>query len=157
MWKLPGQGLNRSCSCQPTPQPQQLGIQAVSVTHTTARGNTRSLIHWVGQGTQPESSWILVRFINHWTMTGTPICPFLTRTFWNCWRKKNAQTKSNELSFIYLFSGLSFIGGLTEDYSPGYSHSDTPIWKKRRPKIPWSPLFSIKPTFTLRWIKQISQ
>ena len=26
IWKFPGQGVNRSCSCRPTPQPQQHGI-----------------------------------------------------------------------------------------------------------------------------------
>ena len=33
--------LNRSCSCQPMPQAQQLGIQAVSVTYATAPSNAR--------------------------------------------------------------------------------------------------------------------
>ena len=31
IWRFPGQRVNRSCSCQPTPQPQQRGILAVSV------------------------------------------------------------------------------------------------------------------------------
>ena len=59
----PGWGLNGSCSCWPTPQPQQLGIQALSVTYTTAHGNARSLTHSVRPGIKPESSWILVGFI----------------------------------------------------------------------------------------------
>ena len=41
IWKFPGQRLNQSCSCQPTPQ--QRRIQATSVTYTTVPGNTRSL------------------------------------------------------------------------------------------------------------------
>ena len=45
MWKFPGQRSNRSCSCQPTPQPQQLRIQATSATYTTAHGNAGSLTH----------------------------------------------------------------------------------------------------------------
>ena len=36
-------GSNQSYSCQPTPQPQQCGIQAASVTCTTAHSNARSL------------------------------------------------------------------------------------------------------------------
>ena len=36
---------NRSCSHWPTPQPQQLRIQATSATYTTAHGNPRSLTH----------------------------------------------------------------------------------------------------------------
>ena len=50
IWKFPGQGSNHSCSCWPTPQPQQCRIQAVSATYTTAHGNTRSLTHWTRPG-----------------------------------------------------------------------------------------------------------
>ena len=57
------QGLNQSCSCWPTLQPQQSGIQATSVTYTTAHNNVRSLTHRVRPGIKPESSWILLRFI----------------------------------------------------------------------------------------------
>ena len=42
IWKFPGQGSNQSCSCQPTPLPQQCGIQTMSVTYSTAHGNARS-------------------------------------------------------------------------------------------------------------------
>ena len=45
------------------PQPQQHGIWAVSATYTTARGNARSLTHWVRPGIQPVSSWMLVGFV----------------------------------------------------------------------------------------------
>ena len=38
-------------------------IQAVSVTHTTAHGNTRSLTHWARSGIEPASSCILVQFV----------------------------------------------------------------------------------------------
>ena len=34
-----------------------------SMTYTTADGNAGSLIHWRRPGIEPESSWILVRFI----------------------------------------------------------------------------------------------
>ena len=55
---------NQSCSCWPTPQPQQHGIQATSVTYTTAHGNAGSLTHWVRPGIEPVSSWRLVRFVS---------------------------------------------------------------------------------------------
>ena len=45
-------------------QPQQRWIQAMSVTYTTAHGNTRSLIHWARPGIEPASSWILVKFVS---------------------------------------------------------------------------------------------
>ena len=47
-----------------TPQPQQLGIWAMSATHTPTHGNAGSLIHWVRPGIESESSWILGRFIS---------------------------------------------------------------------------------------------
>ena len=46
-----------------TPQPQQLGIQAASVTYITAHGNTGFLTHWAGPGIEPVSSWIPVRLV----------------------------------------------------------------------------------------------
>ena len=64
IWRLPGQGLNWSCSCLPMPQPQQYQIWATSATHTTAHGNTRSLTHWSKPGIKPASSWILVKFVS---------------------------------------------------------------------------------------------
>ena len=48
----------------PTPHPQKLGIQAVSVTYATAHSNARSRIHGVRPGSEPTSSWILVRFVS---------------------------------------------------------------------------------------------
>ena len=45
IWKFPGLGSNRSYSCRPMPQPQQLEIQAVSTTYTIAHGNAESLTH----------------------------------------------------------------------------------------------------------------
>ena len=76
IWRFPGYGSNRSYSCQLTPQPQQCRIQAVSVTYPTAHSNTRYLIHWSRSGIEPATSWILVRFVNRWAMTGTPQCFF---------------------------------------------------------------------------------
>ena len=48
----------------------------MSVTYTTAHSNASSFTHWAGPGVEPVSSWILVGFINHWAMTGTPPCLF---------------------------------------------------------------------------------
>ena len=43
--EVPRLGVNPSCSCWPTPHPQQREIQAVSATYTTAHGNAVSLTH----------------------------------------------------------------------------------------------------------------
>ena len=40
-----GRGSNQSCSCWPTPQPQQCRIPAASATYTIAQSNARSLTH----------------------------------------------------------------------------------------------------------------
>ena len=53
-------GLNWSYSCQPMPQPQQRGIQALSAAYTTAHGNAGSSTHWARPVTEPIFSWILV-------------------------------------------------------------------------------------------------
>ena len=60
---------NRSYSCQPTSQPQQQGIWAMSATYTTAHGHARS---WVRPGIGPASSWILVGFITCWATMRAP-------------------------------------------------------------------------------------
>ena len=62
--EVPRLGSNQSCSCWPTPQPQQGRIWAASTTYTTAHGNARSLTHWVRLGIKPASSWFLVGFIS---------------------------------------------------------------------------------------------
>ena len=62
---------------RPTPEPQQLGIQAESATYTTTHSNVWSLTHWVRPGIEPESSWMLLGFTNHWAMTETPNCALL--------------------------------------------------------------------------------
>ena len=63
IWRFPGQWLNRSCSHRPTPEPQQRRIRAMSATYTTAQGNAGSLTHWARAGTEPATSWFLVRFV----------------------------------------------------------------------------------------------
>ena len=62
---------------QQQPQPQQFGIPAASTTYTTAHSNAEFLTHWVTPGIEPESSWMLVVFVNHWATTRTPNLGFL--------------------------------------------------------------------------------
>ena len=52
-----------------------------SVTYTTARGKPGSLTHRVRPGIEPVTSWLLVRFINHWATTGTPGFNTILTTF----------------------------------------------------------------------------
>ena len=47
----------------PTPQPQQLTIQAASATYTAAHGNVGSRTHWERPEIEHASSWMPVRFI----------------------------------------------------------------------------------------------
>ena len=47
-----------------------IGATAAGLCHS--HSNTRSLNHWAGPGIKPASSWILVRFLTHWTTIGTP-------------------------------------------------------------------------------------
>jgi len=70
--EVPRLGSNWSSSFQPTPQPQQCKIRAISATYTTAHSNVGSLTHWMRPGIEPTSSWILVGFVNRWATTGTP-------------------------------------------------------------------------------------
>ena len=57
---------NPSClhGSTPQPQPQPRGIQATSATHTTAREDAGSSAHRARPGTEPASSWTLVRFVS---------------------------------------------------------------------------------------------
>ena len=59
----PGQGLNQSYTCRPTPEPQQRRIQAASATSITVHSNTGSLTHRARLGIEPATSWFLVGFI----------------------------------------------------------------------------------------------
>ena len=50
------------------------GDPSLVSTYTTAHSITGTLAHWAQPGIESESSWILVRFLNHWATTGTPTC-----------------------------------------------------------------------------------
>ena len=68
---------------RPTPQPQQLGIQAAPVTYVAVCGNAGSLSYWLESGMEPASSWTLVRFLTCWATTGTSSFPFLWLHLWH--------------------------------------------------------------------------
>ena len=66
-------GRIRAVNHRPTPEPQQPRIQAMSVTHTIAHSNVRSLTHW----TRPGRDWTLVLMDTswvcyHWATIGIP-------------------------------------------------------------------------------------
>ena len=63
IWRFPGQRSNQSCSCRPTPQPQQHQIWAASVTYGSACGIAGSFAHWIKPGVELVSSWI-----QHWVL-----------------------------------------------------------------------------------------
>ena len=52
-------------------------IWAAFATYIRAHSNTRPLTHWERPGIEPASSWVLVGFVNHWAMAGTPRVCFL--------------------------------------------------------------------------------
>ena len=86
--------------------------QAMSVTYTTARGNTRSLTHWVRPGIEPASSWTLVRFVTPEPQQELP-------------RKGNFKNQINQLRH-----GVRLLVGFTSAFQSvlwdiNFSHSDT--------------------------------
>ena len=70
--------------------------------YITGHSNAGYLTHWTRSGIEPTSSWILVRFINHWATIGTPYSSF----FHNC-QNLEATKRSfnrwmvNKLQFIW--------------------------------------------------------
>ena len=103
---LPSQGLNRSCSCQP--QPQQHRIWATPVTYTTLHGNSRSLTHWARPGTEPTSSWILVRFVSTVPQWELPHLAKLLIAWISLWVDLSlGKPPDNKPFFILLFCVLS--------------------------------------------------
>ena len=96
--KVPRLGVQRSCSHWPTPEPQQGQIQAVSVTYTTAHGNTGSLTHWARPGIKPTISWFLVRFVNYCATTGTPVIELF-----NAFYEQNIWTDAEVWTVVKVF------------------------------------------------------
>ena len=62
-------GSSQSSSCQPMPQPQPRGILVMSAAYTIADSNAESLTHLERPQIKPASSWMLLRFVNHWATT----------------------------------------------------------------------------------------
>ena len=63
IWRFPGYGSHRSCSCRLTPEPQQCQIGAVSGTYTTAHSKAGCLTRWARPGIDSATSWFLVGFL----------------------------------------------------------------------------------------------
>ena len=59
------------------PEPQRHGVPATSAIYTAAHSIAGSLTQWARPGIELKTSWFLVRFVNHWAMTGTPLFFFL--------------------------------------------------------------------------------
>ena len=71
-------------------------IHAESVTYTTAHGNTRSLIHWARSGIEPESSWMLVRFVStelQWELQLLCFCLSVNPSSPSSWLPRVLKTK----------------------------------------------------------------
>ena len=68
--EVPRLGLNRSCSCQPTPEPQQCQSQAMSDLH---HSSWQGLTHWARPGIEPSNSWFLIGFVSTAPWMGTPV------------------------------------------------------------------------------------
>ena len=68
IWKFPDHRLHWSCSCQPTPWPQQHWIWATSVTCAKACSNACFLTYGARPGIDPAFSLILVRFLTSGTL-----------------------------------------------------------------------------------------
>ena len=97
IWKFPGLGSNWNCSCWPTPQLQECGIWALSVTYITAHSNTGSLTHWVRPGIEPRSSRMLVRFASVEPWWELPRCYKII------WIHRNASLHHNSYSCKCVF------------------------------------------------------
>ena len=75
---------------QPTSQPQQCWIWAISATYAIAFSNARSLTHWVRPGIGPLSSWILCQVLKPLSQKGNPQAPFFTtaKALRHCWSSR---------------------------------------------------------------------
>ena len=107
------------------PQPREHRIRAVSVTYTTAHGNTRSITHWVRPGIEPASSWILVGFISAEPQWELLICNFYIWPF--LYLLKNVYSNSfNVFDFqfyhLYLFKSLFLLIKFLPYYCFVFSH-----------------------------------
>ena len=112
--KFPGYGLNWSCSCWPTPQPQQPQIQATSVIYATACSNARSLTYQVRSEIKHTSSWKLHQVLNQLSHTGNSETTFFVnfdtlttfQTRKTCVSRKFNQEMSQEVTFEHISGKL---------------------------------------------------
>ena len=107
---------NQSYSYRPMSQLQQLGIRAMSVTHTTAHGNARSLTHWVRPGIEPASSRMPVRFISTEPRWELPLQPFginkrLTKWIRKDWSQVYNNTEPNSILSLSIHSSPNWPNG----------------------------------------------
>ena len=79
IWRFPGQGLNRSCSCWPTPQPQLMPDQSCICDLYYSSQQCPILHPWARPGIKPASSCILVRFVS--AKPRQELCHWLFLTF----------------------------------------------------------------------------
>ena len=84
----------------------------MSATYTTAHGN--ALTHWARPGVEPTSSWMLVRFIDHWATMGTPLFFFYFWVYVNLntvyWFKLSAVPSKSAWWFRYAYPGSIQLG-----------------------------------------------
>ena len=102
IWRFPVEELNRSCSCQPTPMPQQHQIPAMTATCITAHSNAGFLTHQVRPGIEPISSWMLVMFVT--TEPQGKLCKILLKIF------SSIFIKDSGIQFSFLVVSLSGFG-----------------------------------------------
>ena len=67
---------NWSCSCRPTPQPQQGWIQAASTNYAAACGSTQFLTHGTRPGIEPTFSQTLCQVLNLLSHNGNSVFQF---------------------------------------------------------------------------------
>ena len=89
------------------PQPQQLGIRAVSATWTTAHGNAGSLTYWARPGIEPATSWFLVRFISAAPRWEVLFFEGGGEFFMYCWYE--SFVKYNYYIYLFLVCGPSLL------------------------------------------------
>ena len=88
----------------------ELGLHA---TYTTAHSNIGSSTHWSRPGIEPASSWIPVRFINHWATLGNPLLEFwlalcpVCNLLWENWHLYIADSSNPWIQYIcFIYLGL---------------------------------------------------
>ena len=87
--EVPRPGVELKLHLQPTPQPWQHQIGAMSVAYTAACSKARSQTYWARPGIEPTSSERQHRSLTHWVTMGTPM-QWEQRSFGECLKKINS-------------------------------------------------------------------